>query len=68
MKIMASELQKERVTRMEGSFGTEKEYYSLQKIMAKTHAKEIFWIFFVVHTANAVKIAKRLAQIKSIAA
>ena len=67
-KVMASELQKERATRMEGSFGTEKEYYSLQKIRAKTQATEILWIFFGVHTANAVKIAKRLAQIKSIAA
>lgn len=67
-KIMASELQKERATRMEGSFGTEKEYYSLQKIRAKTQATEILWIFFGVHTANAVKIAKRLAQIKPIAA
>lgn len=67
-KIMASELQKERATRMEGSFGTEKEYYNLQKIRARTEANEILWIFFGVHTANAIKIAQRLAQIHETAA
>ncbi|MBA7527516.1 hypothetical protein ES705_19692 [subsurface metagenome] len=62
-KIIAYELRKERATRMEGSFGTEKEYYGLQKIKARTRENEILWIFFGVHTANAVRIAKRLAQI-----
>jgi hypothetical protein len=46
---------------MEGSFGTEKEHYGLQKIKARTEKNEILWIFFGVHTANAVLIAKRLA-------
>ena len=59
--IISRELRKERATRMEGSFGTEKEYYGLQKIKAKTQLNEILWIFFGVHTANAVRIAKRLA-------
>lgn len=59
--IMSRELRKERATRMEGSFGTEKEYYGLQRIKARIKATEILWIFFGVHTANAVKIAKRLA-------
>jgi hypothetical protein len=59
--IMSRELRKERATRMEGSFGTEKEYYGLQKIKARTELNEILWIFFGVHTANAVRIAKRLA-------
>jgi hypothetical protein len=63
-KAMASELRKERSTRMEGSFGTEKEYYGLQKIKARTMKNEILWIFFGVHTANAVRIAKRMAQEK----
>jgi hypothetical protein len=67
-KIIASELRKERATRMEGSFGTEKEYYGLQKIKAKTKENEMLWIFFGVHTANAVRIAKRLAQIQQKAA
>jgi hypothetical protein len=64
-QIIAHELTKERATRMEGSFGTEKQHYSLDKIKARTKQNEILWIFFGVHTANAVKIAKRLAQEKS---
>jgi hypothetical protein len=64
-RIIASELRKERASRMEGSFGTEKQHYSLDKIKARTELNEILWIFFGVHTANAVRIAKRLAQEKS---
>lgn len=63
-QIMAAELCKERATRMEGSFGTEKQHYSLDQIKARTQKNEILWIFFGVHTANAVRIAKRLAQEK----
>ena len=47
---------------MEGSFGTEMLHYSLDKIEARTQKNEILWIFFGVHTANAVRISKRLAQ------
>jgi len=65
-KIMAYELRKERATRMEGSFVTEKEHYGLQKIKARTEKNEILWIFFGVHTANAVRIAKRLAISKNL--
>jgi hypothetical protein len=64
-QIIARELRKERATRMEGSFGTEKQHYSLDKVKARTEQNEILWIFFGVHTANAVRIAKRLAQEKS---
>jgi len=60
--IISRELRKERATRMEGSFGTEKEYYGLQKIKARTEKNEILWIFFGVHTSNVVKIAQRLTQ------
>lgn len=63
-KVMTSELRRERATRMEGSFGTEKEYYGLQKIKARTMKNEMLWIFFGVHTANAVRIAKRMALSK----
>ena len=59
-KAISKELNKERATRMEGSFGTEKEHYNLQKIKAKTQANEILWIFFGVHTANAVRVAKKI--------
>lgn len=61
-QIIAAELRKERATRMEGSFGTEKQHYSLDKVKARIKQNEILWIFFGVHTANAVRIAKRLAQ------
>ena len=37
---------KERASRLEGSFGKEKEHYHLNKIKAKTKATEILWIFF----------------------
>ena len=60
-QLISKELRKERTIRMEGSFGTEKEHYGLQKIKARTEKNEILWIFFGVHTANAVRIAKRLA-------
>jgi hypothetical protein len=63
-QIIARELRKERATRMEGSFGTEKQHYSLDNVKARTELNEILWIFFGVHTANAVRIAKRLAQEK----
>jgi hypothetical protein len=63
-QILAAELRKERTTRMEGSFGTEKQHYGLEKVKARIEKNEILWIFFGVHTANAVRIAKRLAQEK----
>ena len=47
---------------MEGSFGTEKQHYSLDKIKAGNKHNEILWVFFGDHTANTVRIAKRLAQ------
>lgn len=41
-------------------FGTKKEHYGLKRIRAMIELNEIIWIFFRVHTANAVRIAKRL--------
>jgi hypothetical protein len=58
-KLISKELNKERATRMEGSFGTEKEHYSLNKVKARTKENEALWIFFGVHTANAVRITKK---------
>lgn len=60
-KILHSVLRKERATRMEGSFGTEKEHYGLKKIRAMTQKNEELWIFFGVHTANAIRIAQKMA-------
>jgi Transposase DDE domain len=61
---MQSILSKERATRLEGSFGTEKNHYGLLKINARTKANEILCIFFGIHTANAVDIGKRIAKSK----
>jgi hypothetical protein len=66
-KILHSVLRKERATRMEGSFGTEKEHYGLKKIRAMTQPNEELWIFFGVHTANAVRIARKMALEKQAA-
>ena len=61
-KVLNAQLRKQRATVMEGSFGTEKEYYGLTKIKARTQKNEELCVFFGVHTANAVRIAKRMAQ------
>jgi hypothetical protein len=52
-------ISKERATRLEGSFGKEKEHYHLKKIKAKTEKTEMLWIFFGIHTANALEIGRR---------
>lgn len=53
-KGLRSELSKERATRLEGSFGTQKQHYSLARIKARNRKTEILWIFFGIHTANAI--------------
>ena len=50
-----------RATVLEGSFGNEKNHYLLRKVKARTKETEVAWIFFGVHTANAVKISKARA-------
>lgn len=60
-KLMTALLNKERGTRLEGSFGNEKNHYLLQKVNARTQTTETLWIFFGIHTANAVNIGKRIA-------
>ena len=65
-KVLRSELSRERTTRLEGSFGTQKQHYSLSRIKARNMKTEILWIFFGIHTANAVlmidKIRNRTAK------
>jgi len=51
-----------RATVMEGSFGTHKTSYGLDKVKAKGKEREETWVFFAVMTANAVKIANRKAH------
>jgi len=62
-KQLAQIITKERATRLEGSFGKEKEHYHLKKIKAKTKKTEILWIFFGIHTANALEIGRRIHQV-----
>ncbi len=61
-KQLKTIITKERASRLEGSFGKEKEHYHLKKIKAKTKPTEILWIFFGIHTANALEIGRRMQQ------
>ena len=65
-KILRSELSRERATRLEGSFGTQKQHYSLAKVKARNRATETLWIFFGIHTANAICMIEK--KYKKIAA
>ena len=58
--MLRKELSRERATRMEGSFGTQKQHYDLLKVHARTKQTEILWIFFGIHTANAVKMIEKV--------
>jgi IS5 family transposase len=55
-----------RATIMEGSFGTHKQHYGLDKIKARGVKRETLWVFFGVMTANAVRISNRITQAKSL--
>lgn len=50
---------KERATRLEGSFGTVKNHYLLDKVKARKQKTELAWIFFGFLTANAQLIKKK---------
>lgn len=64
-KKMRGILSKERSTRLEGSFGTEKtRYLGNKRVRAKREDTEKAWIFFAIHTANLVRLAKRLMKKK----
>ena len=65
-KQIRSLLSKQRATRLEGSFGIEKEHYGLKRIRARSRSTEILWIFFGIHTVNAVEIGKRIRVQKEI--
>lgn len=64
-KLMRALLNKERSTRLEGSFGNEKNHYLLNKVKARTKHTETCWIFFGIHTANAMLIARRITAAKN---
>ena len=59
-KVLRSELSRERATRLEGSFGTQKQHYSLSKIKARNRKTEILWIFFGIHTANSILMIDKI--------
>ncbi len=59
---LKAQITKERASRLEGSFGKEKEHYHLRKIKARTEKNEILWIFFGIHTANALDIGRRMQE------
>ena len=61
-KVLRSELSRERATRLEGNFGTQKQHYSLARIKARNKKTEILWIFFGIHTANAVLIVDKIRK------
>ena len=42
---------------LEGSFGTQKEHYDLNRVKARTKLTEILYIFFGIHTADGVQLA-----------
>ena len=60
--LVRQELARVRATRMEGSFGTQKEHYDLKRVKARTKLTEILYIFFGIHTANVVQLADRMEQ------
>ena len=53
------ELARTRTTTMEGSFGTQKNHYNLDRVIERLKATEILMIFFRVHTSNVVLPAER---------
>ena len=67
-RTLAKAITKERASRLEGSFGTDKEHFLLKRILARTKHTEILWIFMGIHTSNALKIGRRMAQQKQVAA
>ena len=66
--ILRSELSRERATRLEGSFRTQKQHYSLARIKARNRKTEMLWIFFGIHTANAVCMIEKVEKKKRTAA
>ena len=59
---LAKMITKERASRLEGSFGTDKDYFLLNRIRARTKQTETLWIFIGIHTSNALQIGRRMAK------
>jgi len=56
-KVLKAELNKQRSTSLEGSFGNHKNHYGLRKVKAIGCSNEKIWVFFGVMTANAKYLA-----------
>lgn len=67
-KKLAAMITKERATKLEGSFGKDKQHYYLNRIKARTKQNEILWIFFGIHVSNALEIGRRMQDHLSLAA
>jgi len=67
-KLLSKMITKERASRLKGSFGTDKNYFLLNRIKARTKETETFWIFIGIHTSNALNIGRRMANIDTKAA
>ncbi len=59
-KIMRAELNRNRGTVLEGSFGNEKNHYLVNKVNARNEYTEKCWIFFGILSANASIISQRI--------
>ena len=57
-------LAKARATHMEGSFGNEKQHYSLKTIKARRADTEKLWIHIGIWTASAMKVGRRMHKQK----
>ncbi len=68
VKKLAEMIKKERATRLEGSFGKDKQHYYLSRIKARTKENEILWIFFGIHVSNALEIGRRMQNTKALVA
>ena len=67
-KLLAKNVTRERASRLEGSFGTEKNHYLLHRIRARTRETEKLWIFMGIHTRNALEIGRRMTTKQDAAA
>ena len=63
LKQVRKSINIKRATEMEGAFGKHKNHYNLDWIKARTKKTELLWIFFGIHTGNAVEIGKRIKQV-----
>jgi len=64
LKQIRKSINIKRATEMEGTFGKHKNHYNLRSINARISKTELLWIFFGIHTGNAVEIGKRIKQTK----